>query len=154
MSGDTSVLLSELPSAGRKENDETLEAIKDMISQFAAMVTQVEFPTTAIAAGAGEETPVPIEVRDANDIRSLFGENAIKRVTVAPSGTAANPEISLDGGLTWQPFTAATSVFFKKGLATPLVREAAGGTGTIILTLGDPDSTGLTLGGAATVTIS
>lgn len=149
MSGPTSVLSTELPSAARKENDETLQALSDMILQFAELVDQIEFPTTTFAPDADVLTQdVICEVRDANDKRMFFGENVVKRVQVDVTGNAAGRGVlDADGN---SVITLIAS--FAKGQLTFVA--VATGTGTVILTLTDVDSSGLTLGGAATVTFS
>ena len=149
MSGPTSVLSAELPGVARKENDETLQALSDMILQFAELVDQIEFPTTVFAPDAGVLTQdVICEVRDANDKRMFFGENVVKRVQVDVTGNAAGRGVlDADGN---SVITLIAS--FAKGQLTFVA--VATGTGTVILTLTDVDSSGLTLGGAATVTFS
>lgn len=149
MSGPTSVLQTELPSAARKENDETLQALSDMIAQFAEMVDQIEFPTTAFGPAGGElAQDVLCEVRDVNDKRMIFGENVVKRIQVDVTGNAANGAVlDADGN----PVTTLIQAF-AKGQTT--FQAIATGTGTVILTMTDVDSSGLTIGGAATVTFS
>lgn len=149
MSGLTSVLSTELPSAGRKENDETIQALSDMILQFAELVDQIEFPTTAFGPAGGVLTQdVVCEVRDANDKRMIFGENVVKRIQVDITGSAAGAGVlDADGN----SVTTLIASFAKGQLTFTAVATA---TGTVILTMTDVDSSGLTLGGAATVTFS
>lgn len=151
MSGETSVLVSELPGVARRENDETLQTIRDTIEQFVLMVSQVEYPTLAFAPLAGDfsAVAVPIEVRDVNDIRMLFGEGVIKRIQVDASGTAPN---GLVGPTAKGPFAASTNIFFKRGRG--VVWGIATGAGTLACTLVDVDATGLILGADAVITFS
>jgi hypothetical protein len=145
-----SVLLADFPKAARKETEETHSAVKDMIEQFTLMVAQIDFPVTAITPAAGAlSTTFVVQLRDANDVRMLFGDNAAGRVQVDENGgTAANAELSADG-VTWG---TSIVVSFKRGQATVYAR--ATGVGTVIGTLVDVDATGLVLGGDATVTFS
>jgi hypothetical protein len=145
-----SVLLADYPKAARRETEEEHSAVKDMIEQFTLMVAQIDFPITATAPAAGVLTAtVIVQARDANDVRSLFGDNVAGRVQVdANGGGAAGDEISADG-VNW----GATAILsFKRGEATLYAR--ATGTGTQISTLVDIDGTGLTLGGDNTITYS
>jgi hypothetical protein len=145
-----SVLLADFPKRARKETEESHDATRLMIEQFALMTTQIQFPVTAITPDAGLlTTTVEINLTDTNDIKMLFGENTAGRVQVDNNGgSAAGIEVSADGE-TWG--TSAV-VSFTKGVAT--VYSRATGTGTHVLTLVDVDVTGLTLGGDATVTYS
>ena len=115
------------------------------------LTTQIIFPTTAIAPAGGElgPTPVTIHLADDNDHRMYFGDNVAKRVQVDENGGgAAGAAVSADG----ITFGASAVVEFEKGVAT--VYTIATGTGTVVCSLVDVDSTGLTLGGDATVTYS
>jgi len=142
-----SVKQSEL--AGRKETDEVIQAIKDCMAQFEAMVDQIHFPVTAIGPAASVLTSeVAVEVADANDVKALFGDNVVRRVQVDLTGTAVGREISADG----VTYGSSIVLVFEKGAATVHVRATA--AGTAILALTDVDSSGLTLGGNATVTFS
>lgn len=143
------LLLADMPPKGRKENDETIDAVRAMIEQFALMVAAINFPTTAVAGAIGDAVPVLIETQDANDVRMLFGDNAAGRVQVdLNGGTAATPELSADQ-VTWG---ASATVEFTRGQAVVYARGSA--AGTIVLTLVDVAGSGLTLGGDATVTLS
>lgn len=144
-----SVLSSEFPKAARRETEETHAALKDMIDQFTAMVSDITFVSTTIApAGGLLEATATLELRDGNGIKILFGDNAAKRVQLDVTGNAAGGVFVDDEGNE----VTSGNVRFVKGEA--VVTAKATGTGTVILTLTDVDSTGLSLGGAATITFS
>jgi len=144
----SSVSLADFPAKARKENDESHNALRDLIEQFTLAVTQIHFPTTVIAAAINDVVAVTIEVADANDVRMLFGDNVAQRVQVDVSGSAAGATLSADG----VTFGASAIVTFNKGQAT--VYMTGTGAGTVIGTLVDVDGTGLTLGAVCTVTLS
>lgn len=139
-------LLSELPKAGRKENDEVLDALKRIGEDRAAAATQVVYPAAAVAPDAGElSVDVELEIQDANDVLNQFGENTARRTQVnITGGTAAGPTV--DG------LNPDVTLTFVDGKAK--VTVAATGTGTVILGLTDVDSHGLTVTDAVTVTFS
>lgn len=156
MSGTTSVLVSELPKAGRKENDESLEAMKDMIRQFAALVAQVEFDAAAPATGdaAGDAVRLDLLAEDANDVRILFAEQRIKRVRLVydAASTATGVTIKNSKGESITAELEKIDAWFEKGLAWVTVE--ATGAGTVVLTLEDVDSAGVVVTDTHTVTFS
>jgi len=134
---------------GRKETDEVLEALADLIADRQDSVTQAAFVADfAPAAGvlAGTTT---VTLQDANDVRSRFGDNVNRRVQVGVTGgTATGREISADG----VTFGATADVSYVKGVATVYYR--ATGTGTIVMGLTALDGSTLTHTDTLTITLS
>jgi len=146
---ESSVLLTKFPKAGRRETDPVHQCLKDVIAQFALLTSQVHFPEAA-ASGPKEGVTVVIEAADANDVKMLFGDNKVKRVTVSVTGgTATGETITNEKGE-----AHATDIIcgLYKGAGAVLVK--ATGAGTVTLALADTDTTGVTVTDTITVTLA
>lgn len=156
MSEPFAVLLSELPRALRAETDETRQIFADLLQQMADMVAQVEFgasdPTTGSAGGAA--VPLTLVAEDANDVRMRFAENRLRRVRVvyAAASTATGVTITNEDGESITAELETIDVKFRKGLGQLTVK--ATGAGTVVLTLVDVDSAGVTVTDTHTITFS
>lgn len=145
---ESSVNLAKFPTAGRKETDEAMNVMRDVLEQAKLNTVAVEYPVDFAGALAGVD--VAITAVDGNSVRQLFGDNKIKRVQVDKTGgTATGVVLTNEKGET---HATTIVVEFFKGVAT--LHVAAGAAGTVILGLTDVDSTGVTVTDTLTITLS